>query len=378
MKRSKNLLLSLAVLAGALVGCGGEKEEERIKIGVILYSYSDVQGKTIQNYCNYLSKNLPVDFSYEATNYQDDLQISALENLISAGCKGIISGYDTSLVSCLDTCKNAGVYYSIALDYASQSDFKDTAANEFFVGGTEQFGGDLTALGKAYAKAAVDAGLTDIGGVSFPDWAFVEGPSIYEAFKSEVLALNASAKVEELQLSTGFLQTDVETATNKILTDTPSVDAIFGLSSGLDYVYPVIRDKNVKLLSMGYDTQVESLIKAGKLVASGNNNHVQSVASCVVRLFNAIDGKNYSDSTSGKYNKDGIVNGVASYPLMTSEQDVKDYVTYVAPEDMSNGGAVTADELKNVMLRYNEKATLSDLNSLTNRSMSEIKAVRTK
>lgn len=44
---------------------------------------------------------------------------------------------------------------------------------------------------------------------------------------------------------------------------------------------------------------------------------------------------------------------------------------------MSNGGAVTADELKNVMLRYNDKATLSDLNTLTNRTMAEIKTVRT-
>ena len=62
---------------------------------------------------------------------------------------------------------------------------------------------------------------------------------------------------------------------------------------------------------------------------------------------------------------------------MTSVADVADYTTYIAPTDMSNGGAVTADELKNVMLRYNDKATLSDLNTLTNRTMAEIKTVRT-
>ena len=87
-------MLSLAVLAGALVGCGntngsgttGGVSEKRIKIGVVMYSFSDVQGKTIENYCNYLSKNLPLDFAFEATNYQDDQQISAVENLISSGC----------------------------------------------------------------------------------------------------------------------------------------------------------------------------------------------------------------------------------------------------------------------------------------------------
>jgi len=382
MKRSKNLMLSLAVLLGALTGCGqtgesGGNTEERIKIGVVMYSFSDVQGKTIQNYCNYLSKNLPIDFAFEATNYQDDLQLTVVENLISSGCKGIISGYDTSLVSCLDTAKNARVYYSLALDFASAVDFKDSPVNEYFVGGTEQFGGDLTSLGKAYAKAAVDAGLKDIGGVSFPAWAFVEGPEIYNAFKAEVSALDSTAKAEELVLSTGFMAEDVQTATNKVLTDSPNVDGIFGLSSGLDYVYPVIRDKNVKLLSMGYDDSVKSLFEADKLVASGNNNHVQAVASCVARLVNAIDGKSYSDSATGKYNKDNIVNGVAGYPIMTSVEDVADYTTYIAPSDMSNGGAVTADELKNVLLRYNDKATLSDLNSLTDRTMAEIKSVRT-
>lgn len=385
MKRSKNLMLSLAVLAGALVGCGntngsgttGGVSEKRIKIGVVMYSFSDVQGKTIENYCNYLSKNLPLDFAFEATNYQDDQQITAVENLISAGCKGIISGYDTSLVSCLDTAKNAGVYYSLALDYSSATDFKDSPVNEYFVGGTQQFGGDLVALGKTYAKAAVDAGLKDIGGVSFPAWAFVEGPALYNAFKAEVTALDSTAKAEDLVLSAGFMADDVQTATNKVLTDTPTVDSIFGLSSGLDYVYPVIRDKNIKLLSMGYDDSVKSLFEAGKLVASGNNNHVQSIASCVARLVNAIDGRTYSDATSGKYNQDNIVNGVAGYPVMTSVADVADYTTYIAPTDMSNGGAVTADELKNVMLRYNDKATLSDLNTLTNRTMAEIKTVRT-
>lgn len=382
MKRSKNLMLSLAVLLGALTGCGqtgesGGNTEERIKIGVVMYSFSDVQGKTIQNYCNYLSKNLPIDFAFEATNYQDDLQLTVVENLISSGCKGIISGYDTSLVSCLDTAKNAQVYYSLALDFASAADFKDSPVNEYFVGGTEQFGGDLTSLGKTYAKAAVDAGLMDIGGVSFPAWAFVEGPEIYNAFKAEVSALDSTAKAEELVLSTGFMAEDVQTATNKVLTDSPNVDGIFGLSSGLDYVYPVIRDKNVKLLSMGYDDSVKSLFEADKLVASGNNNHVQAVASCVARLVNAIDGKSYSDSATGKYNKDNIVNGVAGYPIMTSVEDVADYTTYIAPSDMSNGGAVTADELKNVLLRYNDKATLSDLNSLTDRTMAEIKSVRT-
>lgn len=377
MKSSRKLIIfgSAALLAGGMLAACGGGSSERIKIGIVMYSYSDIQGQTIQDYCSYVSENLPIDFAYEATNYQDDLHISAVENLLAAGCKGIIAGYDTSLVSALDTVAAAGAYYAVALDHVSPSDFGETAVSPYFVGGTQQFGGDLAALGEEYAEAAVAAGLKDIGGVSFPAWAFTDGPAIYTAFQSKVTSLDSAATVHDLEFASGFLGTDVQTATNNVLTNYPDVEAIFGMSSGIDYVYPVIRDRNVKLISMGYDSSVRSLIEAGSLVVSGNNNHVQSIASCIARLVNAIDGNSYSDASSGAYNQDTIVNGVASYPLMSSTAEVDDYINYGIPEDMSNG-SVSADELKNVIIRYNSGATLSALNTLTNRSIAEIKAAR--
>lgn len=378
MKFKKILtILSLSILSLSVVSCGGDSQkDEKIKIGVIMYAYSDIQGRTIQNYCNYLSQNMNVEFAFEATNYQDDLHISSVENLISAGCKAIIAGYDTSIVSAVDTCANAGVYYTLALDHAQASDFSGAEISPYFLGGTTQFGGDLTALGNQYAQIAYDAGLKNLAGVSFPAWAFTEAPEIYSAFQAKSKELNSAATVLDLTYSTGFMQTDIETATNSILTSSPDVDAIFGMSSGIDYVYPVIRDTNVKLISMGYDSSVKSLFESGKLVASGTNNYVQLIASCVARIFNAIDGKQYSDATSGTYNKDGIVNGVASYPLISSVSDVEDFEKYVIAENDMSLSPVTVDELKNVILRYNENATLSDLNTLTNRSLAQIKAAR--
>jgi ABC-type sugar transport system substrate-binding protein len=397
MKRSQNAVMLFAGLA-LLASCGKTSasstanntgtngsssvsvkidEGKKVKLGVVMYSFSDIQGTTIKNYCEYLSRNLPVEFAYEETHYQDDLQPTAVENLISAGCNGIISGYNTALTSCLATCEEANVYYAVALDDITKTDFGENAVSPYFVGGTMQFGGDLEALGKAYAASVVHAGLKNIGGVSFPAWAFTDGPAIYNGFKSEVTRLDSTATVQDLEFASGFMQTDVEAATNKVLTDHPDVKAIFGMSSGIDYVYPVIRDKGVKLISMGYDDSVSSLIESGNLVVSGNNNHVQAIASCVARLFNGIDGKTYSDATTGTYNKDGIVNGVAAYPLMDSVSAVNDYKAYGIPSDMANG-PVSAAELRNVMLRYNANAKLADLNTLTNRSIAEIKTARTK
>lgn len=375
MKKIKSVAL-MALATTSLIALGScNQAKDTTKIGLVMYSWSDVQGTTIQNYCKYLEKNMDVEFVYEATNYQDDLQVSCVENLISAGCEAIISGYDTSIVSALDTCTQAGVYYTLALDYASESDFGTNTPSEYFLGGTQQFGGDLTELGKAYAAAANANGLSSVGGVSFPAWAFTEGPTIYSAFKTELQRLNQSATVDDLTLATGFMQTDIETATNNALTNNANMDGIFGLSSGIDYVYPVIRDKSVKLISMGYDSSVQSLMENGKLVVCGNNNHVQSIASCVARILNAVEGNSYSDSASGTYNQGTIVNGVAGYPIMASLSDVADYKAYVDPEDMANG-SVSVEELKNCIISYNKDAKLSDLNKLTNRTLSEIKAAR--
>lgn len=378
MKKSKiALLLGLAALSGGLAAC--TKTEGKLKIGVILYSYSDIQGSTIKAYCDYLSQNLDLEFQYEATNYQDDLHPTALENLISAGCKGIISGYDTSLVSSVATCQDADVYYTLALDYASKSDFKDTEVSDHFLGGTTQFGGDLAALGAAYGQAFLAAGLKNVGGVSFPAWAFVEAPEIYASFKSTIEAGNSQASVKDLEFASGFMKDNVASATNKVLNENPGLEAIFGMSSGLEYVLPEIVDKNVKLISMGYSDAVASNLESGKLLASGTNNYVQAIASCVARIMNAVDGKSYSDAASGVYNKDGIVNGVSSYPLITSASEVSDYEVYALGKAGSfDKSPVSVEELKNVVLRYNEKATLAGLNALTNRSLADIKAAHSK
>lgn len=385
MKSSKKIMLVVLSLAGVLTGCGNHGEntsgnnstDTPVKIGLIMYSWDDTQGKTIKNYCDYLSTKLPLTFAYEATYYQDDRQLECVENLITAGCNAIISGYDTNIASAVDTAAASNVYYSVCLDGISESDFgENVTISPYFVGGTQQFGGDLAKLGQDFANAAIEKGVSHVGGVSFPAWAFNEATPIYTSFKSTLEA--AGKTCENLEYSAGFTQTDVATAARKVLTDHPGVDSVFGMSSGLDYVYPEIKDDNVTLISMGYDTSVKSLMEAGKLLIASTNNYVQSIASCVARIVNAIDGKSYADSASGAYNKGSVVNGVASYPLMTSTSEVDDFNTYIAPETSGmDNSSVNADDLKNVILRYNANATLSDLNALTNRSMAEVKAART-
>lgn len=373
MRKLVNLLMAVVGVVLCFVMASCAEDNSKTKIGLVMYQWTDTQGKNMQNYCEYLEANFPVEFEYESTYYQDDKHLECVENLISKGCKAIIAGYDTSLESAIATCQDAGVYYIVALDYIAGSDFEGgIPSTEYFLGGTQQFGGDLAALGAAYAKAVIANGCTKIGGVSFPSWGFNEAPEIYAGFKSEI-ENNSDATVLDLTYATGFDAASIQTATQNVLLE--EVDCIFGMSSGIDYVYPELQGTNVKLVSMGYDDSVESLMNNGQLIAAGNNNHAACIASCFVRIMNAVSGKQYSDAQTGEYNRDGIINGVASYPVITNLDELNDYKTYIIPTDLSSG-PITAEELKEVMLEYNADATLASLNELTNRTMSEVKAAR--
>jgi ABC-type sugar transport system substrate-binding protein len=381
MKKMVSILMVITMLVTfsfALTGCGSTSE--KTKIGVVMYGYTDEQGKSTQEYCNYLAEKFNVEFVFEKTDYNDDAQISCVENLISTGCKAIISAYDTSLESAIQTCESAGVYYVLALDYASPADASNVNS-KYFLGGTKQFGGDEAALGEAYAQAFLKSGLTNVSGVSFPAFAFVEATPIYQAFKDTVTAAGDNT-VSDLVYSSGFASADVQTATASAISQ--DTQAIFGLASGLDYVYPELTNNHpdVKLLALGYNSSVGSLFDAGSLIAAGTNNYPQSIASCFVRIMNALDGKSFSDADAGAYNqKDGdvnVVNGVASYPVFTDKESLADFETYALGRgtDGMAKGAVTADEIKSVLLSENANATLADLNTLTNRTVDEIKAAR--
>lgn len=346
---------------------------ETYKIGIVMYQWTDAQGTNIQNFCNYLEENMNVKFEYESTFYDDDAQVSCVENLISAGCQAIISGYDTNIVAAMSTCADAGVYYAVALDHITEEDFAGADPGEYFLGGTKQFGGNLADLGKEYAAAVADAGIENVGGISFPEWAFTDAPEIYESFQSELSAQGIT--VQDLTFTPGMTSDEVQQAAKDLVNQNPDMDALFGMASGLDYVYPAIQDSNVKLIAMGYDTSVSSLMDSDALLAAGNNNHTQAIASCVARIVNALEGNSYPDAAEGEYNEGSIVNGVAGYPVIGNKEDLENYMNYVIPEDGAKG-CVTVDELKSCIISDNPDATLAELNTLTNRSLSEIVEAR--
>lgn len=413
MKKKWMAFILVAVLmASLLAGCkssgsGDEEGVKKVKIGVILYNYTDIQGKEIKNYCdNYLAKEFPVSFEYQTAESGDnEAHLQAVDSLISTGCDAIMSGYDTVIGESMEKCDSAGVYYGILFGEAKNESEKDGKYNEYgnwgttdqsnlyysdyFLGGIYQFGADHgEKLGEKYGQAVVDAGLKSVGAISFPAYAFSDAVTICEGF-SKVLNENGikmcvDEKSEALPVEAGFAT--VGDDTKAYIAKYSDMDCIFGLSSGMDMVLPAVNeagrlwtssnsgDGAIKIAALGYNESSEKYLQDGTLIIGGTNNYVQSVAYLFTMMFDAANGNNMKteDGSGFEYN------AAIGYPTFTNEEELKDFQTYVlttTSDDFKNC-SVTAEEMKSVMKAYDGSGSWKDLSSIVSRDVNAVKAAR--
>jgi len=358
-----------------LSGCGakgndakgneGGKGKDMYTIGVMLYNYTDIQGQQMKAYSSYLEKNFNVKFNFATIGPSEEGHISGLENLLASGVDAIISGYDTALEQSVSLAEEAGVYYAVAL-----GEVDEKVTSDYFVGGIRQFGENPEELGAKYAEQAYASGAKHIGITSFLEFAFVDAPAIIKGFTDKMSELDTKGEVTVYPTEFhSFAPENAADAVTKIISDHPDVDAIIGLGSGMDYVYPAILNStkpNIPLLALGYNDSAEAGFSSGKVRMAGTNNYGQLMANSFAQIYDKLNGKSYPDRKA---------NGYISYVTMTSIEEVSDFKKYIIPADYAQG-PVTAEELKKVMLTYNDTATWDSLQKLTNRTLAEIKEAR--
>lgn len=373
-------LVALMLLVGVVLsGCGGngngakgngakgneDGSQKEYTIGVMLYNYTDFQGQQIKAYCTYLENHFNVKFNFATVGTSEEGHISGLENLLASGVDAVISGYDTALEQSVSLAEEAGVYYAVAL-----GEVDENVSSDYFVGGIKQFGENPEELGAKYAERAYAAGVKHIGITSFLEFAFVDAPAIIKGFNDKMKELDTKGEVTVYPTEFhSFAPENAVDAVTKVISDHPEVDAIFGMGSGMDYVYPAILNStkpDTPLLALGYNDTTEEGLESGEVLMAGTNNYGQVIANSFAQIYDRLNGKTYADWKP---------NGYVNYVTLTSIEEAQDFKNYIIPEDKANG-PVTADELKNVMLTYNDGATWASLQELTSRTLAEIKAAR--
>lgn len=416
-KRNLSLVLVLIlVMSMMLTACSsGDKttsddvnsDAKSVKIGVILYNYTDIQGKEIKNYCdNYLAKEFPVKFEYQtAASGDNEAHLAAVDSLISTGCDAIMSGYDTVIGESMEKCDAAGVYYGILFGEAKNESSKDGKYNEwgnwgteaqsdlyysdYFLGGIYQFGEDHGfEIGKVYGNAVVDAGVTKVGAISFPLYAFADAVTICQGFTEVIEAAGIEVCPNEatgtLPAESGFAT--VGDDTKAYIANYNDMDALFGLSSGMDMVLPAVNEVgrlwsasnnaqgNIKMASLGYNESSRKYLEDGTLIIGGTNNYVESVAYLFTLMFDAVNNNNMKtvEGTGFEYN------ATVDYPTFTNIEELNDMETYMLTTVNNDFGkvSVNADDIKSVLKSYGGSGSWSDLAKIVNRTIPEVKEIR--
>ncbi len=375
----------------AVAGCGNTA---KYKIGVLLYNFTDIQGKQIKDYGDYLEKDFDVDFVYVAVGSDDDSHIQGLESCLNQGCNAIFSGYNTAIDTCIEKCEAAGVYYGLILaDTQTTQIAPEKLQSKYYLGGVKQFSGNPATAGALFADIVNQTQYTKIAGISFPPFAFVDGTTLFNQFTEDLNADKTvfSAGNESMPFPFNykgdywyfmFSQDACEATVTAMFTAHPDIEVLVGMGSGMDYVLPALRNgghTNVKMLALGYTDDVASYLEDGTLLAAGTNNYVHCMASMFARAYDALESDGtawYSDrakADSQGYQYNGA-DGVADYNILSSVAEVNDFKTYVIG-DKANG-PITNEELKQCMLTYNPDATWASLTALTSKTLTQIKTAR--
>ena len=86
------------------------------KIGMIWYGNTDPMGGTFYAWANHAAELLNVELVWHLGDYTTEAELSACEQMISAGCEGVyFIPMDTAANLQLgNACKDAGVYWAVS------------------------------------------------------------------------------------------------------------------------------------------------------------------------------------------------------------------------------------------------------------------------
>ena len=152
MKKLLAALLAL-VMALGLCACEGSNQPNEpsatgssdpagetvdIKIGVIFYSKDDSLGQLVYSYLNYAAENVDgLEIQWALGSMDTNSQVTDAENLIAAGCDGImaLTVDDLAIQQIANVCNESGVYFQVMFRAPDSEDIAAALENyEYYLG----------------------------------------------------------------------------------------------------------------------------------------------------------------------------------------------------------------------------------------------------
>ena len=176
LKKVTAALLAATMVVG-LAACGsgnggsGDKNSKssksgKVKIGVSIWSSTDVLGSQCKKMLDAAAKALDVEVQYVDQGHVSEKVTASVEQLAAAGCQGIIicNSSDTEMTSAIKTCNDNKVYLAQFFRVISKEDsadiYKAAKDSAYYIGAVHE---DEPANGAELVKILLDKGDRNIG-----------------------------------------------------------------------------------------------------------------------------------------------------------------------------------------------------------------------
>ena len=318
---------------------------DKIKIGVSIWSSTDVLGSQCKKILDAAADALGVEVQYVDQGHVSEKVTASVEQLVAAGCQGIIicNSSDTEMTSAIKTCDDNKVNLSQFFRLNSEKNSADISQaakdSAYYIGAVHE---DEPANGEALVNILLNNGDRNIGLIGWE-----QGDATWlgrwEGYKAGVEKWNADHPDDQAALSepqyAGTTSEGGSKAAEALMAADPSLDALIPAGGGGDPLQGAIaaveragKTDSIDIVSTDFLPDLGERLANGSMAGESGGHYCDPLISFMM-VYNAIKG-NYTDF-AGKFEDVPF-----PYLYVSSADDYADYEKYFVDQL-----PYTADEL---------------------------------
>ena len=337
----KRKLISTALCA-AMIGSmltttapvfADEIPNEDIKIGVSIWSSTDVLGSQCKRILDAAAEALGVQVQYVDQGHVSEKVTASVEQLCAAGCQGIIicNSADTEMTSAIATCQANNVYLAQFFRIISEENNPDiynlAKASDYYVGAVHE---NEPENGEKLVNILLDKGCRNIGLIGWE-----QGDATWlgrwEGYQAGVDAWNEAHPDDPATLSepqyAGTTSEGGAKAADALMSADPDLDALIPAGGGGEPLQGAIsavekagKTGEIAIVSTDFLPDLGERLEDGSMAGESGGHYCDPLFAFMM-VYNAIKG-NYTDFA------DNFNDVLFPYLYVASAEDYKDYEKY--------------------------------------------------
>ena len=324
-----------SLLAGSAMTAFADEAVDNgdIKIGVSIWSSTDVLGSQCKKILDEAAKALGVEVQYVDQGHVSEQVTASVDQLIAAGCQGIIicNSSDTEMMSAINSANNNGVYlaqfFRIISEDANPDIYELAKASDYYAGAVHE---NEPENGEKLVQILLDKGCRNIGLIGWE-----QGDATWlgrwEGYKAGVDKWNAEHPDDQAKLSdpqyAGTTSEGGAKAADALMSADPDLDALIPAGGGGDPLQGAIaavekagKTDSIAIVSTDFLPDLGERLANGSMAGQSGGHYCDPLFAFMM-VYNAIKG-NYSDF-GGTFNDVNF-----PYLFVSSPEDYEAYEKY--------------------------------------------------